>query len=185
MATNIYIIWQGVLEGSPAAWQELVGLYSGLVNTIAIRVGLDVADAEDCAQQTWLTLYRKRSSIRDPKALPAWLIRTTHRRAVRMFERLRRGASAGRSFEQAKKTVTLPVDVIEQLETQAIIEIGMRQLDPRCRKLLRALYLSPEERSYREIAGILKIRPNSLGPLRSRCMIKLRKIIENLGFESD
>ena len=102
MATDIYRIWQGVLQGNPAAWQELVGLYSGLVNTIAIRVGLDVADAEDCAQHTWLTLYRKRDSIRDPKALPAWLIRTTHLKAARMAERLHRGTAAGKSFEQAK-----------------------------------------------------------------------------------
>jgi DNA-directed RNA polymerase specialized sigma24 family protein len=77
------------------------------------------------------------------------------------------------------------VDIVEQLETEAIIDIAMRQLDLRCRKLLHALYLSPGERSYREIARLLKVKPNSLGPLRSRCLQKLRKILENLGYDMD
>lgn len=185
MGMNVRKIWKAVLEGEPEAWQQLVNLYAGLVNTVALRAGLEAADAEDCGQHTWLTLFRKRQSIRDPKSLPAWLIRTTHREAVRMVKRTYKGVRIAESFEQDKTAVALPVDVIEQLETEAIIDIGMRQLDLRCRKLLQALYFSPSEKSYREISRLLKVKPNSLGPLRSRCLQKLRKILENLGYDQD
>jgi len=81
---TIIDIWQGVLQGDPPSWRTIVERYEALVFTVARRAGLTRADAEDCAQHTWLSLYRTRHTIKDPVALPAWLIRTTHRRALRM-----------------------------------------------------------------------------------------------------
>ena len=71
---NIEHIWKSVLAGDVHAWGELVRVYAALVNTVARRVGLSGLDAEDCAQHTWMSLYRNRRVIKDPQALPAWLI---------------------------------------------------------------------------------------------------------------
>ena len=181
---NLSHIWEKVRRGDAHAWQELVRLYAGLVNTVARRVGLSAADAEDCAQHTWIALYRRRRTIKDPTALPAWLIRTTHREAVAMARRLIGRPEADTSAAQVDPGA-LPDEVVTQLEHQAIVTSAVRQLDARCRKLITALFLSPEKKSYREVARLIGVKPNSLGPLRDRCRSKLRRIIEKMGYTWD
>jgi RNA polymerase sigma factor (sigma-70 family) len=158
--------------------------FAGLVDSVARRVGLSVPDAEDCAQQTWLTLYRKRDSIKDPKSLPAWLIRTTHRRAVYMAQRL----SHQTEFAECDFGVdnrSLPDELVQQLEHHAILENGMEQLDDRCRELLTALFLDGDEVSYRRLASVMGLKPNSVGSMRTRCLKKLEVILRNMGYSGD
>ena len=184
MTDNLNRLWQKVQKGDPWAWREVVGMYSGLVNTVARRAGLASLDAEDCAQHIWMTLYKKRRTIRDPVALPAWLIKTTHREAVRVARRKRPDAD----FEAAAQlldTGELPDEVIIQLEHQVIFDIALKQLDPRCRRLLEALFYSPDKPSYKAIAKSLNILPNSIGPLRNRCLQKLKEILQKMGYDLD
>jgi len=181
---DIQQIWRRVLEGDVHAWGELVRLYAALVNTVARRVGLTTLDAEDCAQHTWMSLYRNRRVIKDPTALPAWLIRTTHRQAVYIYKKRIRTteAEADRAISPA---LILPDDEVHQLEQQAIIEIALQRLDTRCKILLEQLFFAPDEKSYQQIAKDLGVAPNTMGPLRSRCLKRLRRILDDMGFEWD
>ena len=159
-------------------------MYSGLINTIARKAGLSPLDAEDCAQQTWLTLYKKRKYIKDPVALPAWLIKTTYRQAVYQARHLKPDQDIEAASEQAD-TAELPDETVTQLEYQAVLEYALKQLDPRCRRLLTELYLAPQTPSYKDIAKSINILPNSIGPLRSRCLLKLKEILKKMGYETD
>lgn len=181
---NLRKIWSRVCKSDAAAWRQLVERYAVLVNTVARRVGLSVPDAEDCAQHTWLTLYRRRKAIKDPQSLPAWLIRTTHRQAVHMAERLNYNSEAD-AAELSVDPAILPDEVVQQLEHQAILNRAMELLDPRCRQLIAALYLDGEDISYRKLAARLGLAPNSVGSLRGRCLKKLQKIIEKMGYGAD
>lgn len=183
MTRGIHEIWAGVLEGDSGSWRELVDLYARLVFTVACRAGLSIADAEDCVQQVWINLYRRRRSVRDPVALPAWLIRATHRRAISMKLRTQKQAEVDETQEFAP--IRLPDEVVSSLEVSALIEIAMSQLDERCRRILQELYFSPEEKPYQQIAQELRIKANSLGPLRSRCLHRLKKNLEKLGWRTD
>ena len=181
MVQNINEIWERVVGNDRDAWNRLVRQFAPLVSTVARNVGLSPLDIEDCVQQTWLALYRNRRRIEDPARLPVWLIRTTHRRAVRMFQQAsRRGQIDLES--QPEPTATLPDHDILRLERQAILEVALQQLDSRCARLLRHLFLDSEKTSYRDIAKQLGLSVNALGPLRLRCLNKLRKILDNMGF---
>ena len=79
----------------------------------------------------------------------------------------------------------LPDDEISSLEFQVTLSKALDQLDPRCRKLITEMYLSKPDRKYREIASLIGIKPNSFGPLRKRCLIKLREILEKMGYALD
>jgi RNA polymerase sigma factor (sigma-70 family) len=79
----------------------------------------------------------------------------------------------------------LPDEIVQRLEQEYIIAAAIRQLDPRCRRLLQQLYFEPDRKSYREIAKTLKIKPDSLGPLRSRCLEKLKKELKKMGYLKD
>jgi len=183
MTDNIHKIWQLVLEGDHRAWKKLVSLYGSLVFSVATRAGLSVPDAEDCSQHTWLALYRRRKSIRDAQSLPAWLIRTAHRRAIYVA----RHAVKSTDLDQTRETSAeaLPDEDVERLESRAILANAMSRLEPRCRQLLTALYFPDKKKSYRKLAEILGIKPNSLGPLRVRCLRKLKKIMVKMGFRRD
>ncbi|HOD65086.1 MAG TPA: sigma-70 family RNA polymerase sigma factor [candidate division Zixibacteria bacterium] len=184
MTESINILWRRVVDGDRAAWADLVRQFAPLVMTVAVRSGLSAPDAEDCGQQVWLALYRTRKNVRDPARLPAWLIQTTRRRAVRM----RQQQSARRQVEAdapEAASLCLPDDQVVQLEQAAILEGALARLEPRCRDLLRKLFFSPGGTTYAEIARHFGLSPNALGPLRSRCLARLRKILAELGYPVD
>ncbi len=184
MNTDIRIIWNGVLAGNPKAWRQLVSIYAPLVYSVARRTGLTRHDAEDCAQQTWMNLYRRRRSIKDPTALPAWLIRATHRKAITLISEAMTRARVDVHGDLPQRS-SLPDKIVEELEELAILDAAMRLLDERCRRVLSHLYLTAERASYQQLARDLRIKPNSLGPLRSRCIGRLRKILKDLGWQAD
>lgn len=79
----------------------------------------------------------------------------------------------------------LPDEEVVALERQATLEIALDHLDDRCAAVLRALFLEPENKSYKQIAKELGVAPNTLGPLRSRCLERLKRVLEKLGYETD
>src|SRR5262245_23088444 len=68
------------LSGDQEAWSELVDRYSRLIYSIPLRQGLSREDAADVYQAVCLDLVAELPTLRDPQALPAWLIRTTARK---------------------------------------------------------------------------------------------------------
>lgn len=184
MSRPLVDIWSAVLQDSHTAWAELVERYAPLVFTVARRAGLNAVDAEDCGQHTWISLYRHRHRLRDPQAIPAWLIRTARRRAVQMARRIR--VTQYSSLDpDAVVSESLPDDTLLAVERQAMIELAVAELGPRCRHLLKLLFFSSDTTSYKEIAAALDVAPNSLGPIRSRCLARLRKKLEELGYPVD
>jgi RNA polymerase sigma factor (sigma-70 family) len=178
---RIVDIWERVLDGDPSAWEQLVLRYASLVYSVARHSGLTDGDAEDCAQQTWMALYNGRRSVREPAKLPAWLTSTAKRKAARLLRRKSRAEAAHESMGRAA-AVAHPDEAIIRLQRKAQLELALEQLDERCGRLLRAVFLSPEGLSYEDIAHRLGMAPNSLGPTRSRCLKKLRKILIEMGY---
>jgi len=181
MAANEYLneIWSRILDGQPAAWRRLVESLAPLVYTAARRVGLDRRDAEDCAQQTWLDLYRSRQSVDHPKRLPVWLIRVVTRKAFRLQKKRAREAVVHGDLEPPAGPAP-PDDLLEHLENLARLTLALDQLDGRCRQLLHEVFFSESDKSYADIARELGMPANSLGPTRSRCLARLRKILESM-----
>jgi RNA polymerase sigma factor (sigma-70 family) len=178
---QIDAVWREVKKGDSWAWTRLVEKYAGLVYGVARNTGLDVADAEDCAQFTWLALYKQRHRIRDAAAIPAWLSRTARRRAVRMAQTLHRETPLDSAPEPKAPDTEVDQDTIRS-DVRAALPQAMEQMDPRCRKLLLALFLSDQESTYRELASELGVDPNTIGPMRSRCLKRLEKILKKMGY---
>lgn len=179
MKESLTRVWQRILDGDPYAWEELVSHYARLVYATARRNGLDGTDAEDCSQHTWMSLYSSRKSIRDPNRLPIWLMSTAARTARRM---IRKNTSRGRAEKHRHRSApeTSAEENLMQLQQWAALESALNALDLRCRRLLRAMFFAPADLSYRDIAQKVGIPFNSLGPVRMRCLKKLRKILDDL-----
>ncbi len=174
-------IWADILAGKAKAWTELVNRYQSLVYSVAIRSGLSSAEAGDCFQHTWIALYQKRESLKDPNQLSSWLSTTARREAFRLKKRSRTSESLDQVSEPIDDS-ELPDETLERLQLQRQFEEALSEIDGRCRELLFALFFSPQEETYKEIADRLGIAMNSLGPTRRRCLEKLKKTLIELGF---
>ena len=54
---------------------------------------------------------------------------------------------------------------------------GLTLLDPRCRELLLRLYFSEDQPAYELVAAELGLRVGSIGPIRGRCLERLRSLL--------
>lgn len=181
MANSDEIIWEKILAGDVKAWEEMVRRYQALVYAVATRSGLSLSDAADCFQNTWVTLYTNRRSIENPKKISSWLVTTAKREALRLNRQKSKETDISDAGDNPDHR-PLPDQELIELERQAQLEIALGEIDPRCRGILKEFFFSPESRSYEEIAKSLGISANSLGPIRHRCLRKLRKILEEKGY---
>ncbi len=174
-------LWQDVQDGVDGAWNVLIERFQALVYSVVIRAGLSSADAADCFQQTWVLLYKNRKRIKDPARLSAWLVTTAKREALRTIRKSRR-FMADEPSRETPADDPLPSEALERLELQAELERALKQIDSRCRALLQAIFFSPESQSYADIAADLGLAVNSLGPIRQRCLKRLRQRLEENGY---
>ena len=71
----------------------------------------------------------------------------------------------------------LPEDEVIAAQSRVSVEEGLRQLDARCARLLSILFFSPEPPSYDAISETLGLARGSIGPIRIRCLERLRRVI--------
>jgi RNA polymerase sigma factor (sigma-70 family) len=162
--------------GDDAAWARLVQRYENLVFSTALRSGLNRPDAADVFQQVWFEVHLSLLRIRDPRSLTKWLIVTTRRIAYRHAIRSRRWVRD--VLEDIVDPSPHVQAAMEGLEARQQLEAGLSRLDARCARLLRAFYFSGRDLAYEEVATQLGLKRNSVGPTRSRCLDRLRRIME-------
>jgi hypothetical protein len=114
--------------------------------------------------------------IRDPAALPGWLVTTTQREC----ERISRSAQVTHAPGHALDAANIPDDqasTAEQVlvaEPHAALRQALAHLPPCCQRLLVLLIEGPPV-PYAEISAALGIPVGSIGPTRLRCLDKLRR----------
>lgn len=177
--SDITTLWESVLCGSQQAWESLVESLAPVVFTVPRRMGLDRADSEEVSQQTWMALYVGREKIKDPVTLPAWLIRVASRKAQRLIHKQKRQTEIQKSNDSGGSA--LPDEELLTLEREGVLRLAVPELDERCRKLVMALFFADPPKPYAQIAKDLGLRPNSLGPIRARCLKRLKLILEEYG----
>ena len=177
-------------RGDATAWNMLVQRYAGLVHSIPIRHGLSPMDVDDVGQETFLALARHVGAIENPEALASWLAITARRLSWRAVQKRRREENLVRTEtddeDPGRQHSALRIPGMEILlrgwHRQEALQQGLARLDNRCRELLRLLFLDTDEPSYEQVCARLNMSIGSIGPTRSRCLRKLRTILEGLGF---
>jgi RNA polymerase sigma factor (sigma-70 family) len=149
--------------------------YAPLIWSICRRHRLDRADAEHVGQSVWLQLVAQLDKIRDPAALPGWLATTTRRECIRVLRAARGPRAAGYPLDAE----TIPDDQAQtagQLlaaERDAALHEAFLHLPPCCQRLI-ALLIQDPPMPYAEISTRLDIPVGSIGPIRGRCLDRLR-----------
>jgi RNA polymerase sigma factor (sigma-70 family) len=161
-------------NGDAAAWDRLFNRFAKHVHNAARATGLSHHDAEDAAQATWMRLVRHLPRLREPASLPGWLTTTARREALR----LRRHAPPEHPMgDEVARDVPVAPDHDRQLMATArreAITLAMRGLPERHRALVHALLAEPAP-TYAEVSATLGIPIGSIGPIRGKCLTRLRR----------
>ncbi|MDT9684169.1 sigma-70 family RNA polymerase sigma factor [Streptomyces sp. TRM76323] len=137
-------------------------------------------DPRDLQQAVWLRLLEHLDGPGVPARPADWL-----RRAVREeARRARRTAVRELPYDDDPAPDTrsgpgpgpAPEWAAVQAERRRALRAAVRRTPVRCQRLLTAM-LSPDDLTYQEIAGKLGISQGSLGPMRSRCLGCLRRML--------
>ncbi|MFE2327408.1 RNA polymerase sigma factor [Streptomyces sp. NPDC059385] len=150
---------------------ELGPLLSAEAAAEAPGAGVDAADLE---QAVWVRLLEQGGRTPEPVEPARWLRRAVRAEARRARRRARREIPYDRP--QGSPAASGPEDALLHGEENRVLRSAVARLPGRCPELMSAL-LSPRDLTYREIAGELGISQGSLGPVRSRCLGCLRRML--------
>src|SRR5580700_4414319 len=164
-------------NGDKQAWDALVERYAPLIWSICRRYQLSGADADNVDQSVWLQLIGKLDTFGDPAALPGWLATT----AQRECGKIRRAANGPRAAGHGSDAENLPDEQTGTAEHELLVaerHAALRQaftgLPAQCQRLIALLTEDPPV-PYAQISAKLGIPVGSIGPMRGRCLQKLRR----------
>jgi RNA polymerase sigma factor (sigma-70 family) len=159
--------------------------YPYLVRLCATLSG-DPNSAEDLAQETLLTAWRRRAQLQDPQALTPWLVaiaRNICRHSLRTRRRATPYEPAGDALTGARQRLDVvdvpdPFDLavaLERDELATLLDRALALLPPDTRDALIQHYIA--ERPHAEIAARLGISSGTFAVRLHRGKLALRRIL--------
>jgi RNA polymerase sigma factor (sigma-70 family) len=171
------------LEGSEEAWSALVEQYKSLIFSIPIKYGFSPDDASDVFQAVCLELLSDLPKLREPKALPKWIMQVTAHKCFHRKRQIQRMETC--VDEETFDQVTPPraEEILREAADEQTLRQAMLGLPARCRDLIRMLFFEEPARPYQEVAASLGIATGSIGFIRQRCLSRLRVQLQDVGFQ--
>jgi RNA polymerase sigma factor (sigma-70 family) len=160
------------LAGDPAAWTSLVEALKRVVWKAVMSFDLEPEERDDAFSMTFLRLYERLGTVREPHKLPGW-ITTVSRNEVYAILRARRRFQAAITSMTGATPLSTTDEVDEEAGLRAALREAVAELPELSQKLLRLLMADPPL-PYSEIAATLGIPVGSIGPTRQRCLDRLR-----------
>jgi RNA polymerase sigma factor (sigma-70 family) len=168
------------LQGEEQAWSALIVRYSRLIYSIPIRFGFSQTIADEIFQETCLALLEGLHNLQNHDRLSSWIMTVSRRSCIRRM-RQKSEVEMDEDWETAVPANEPPLESsLILLEQENLIYRALENLEPRCQKLLTALFLTEPAPSYEEIAQQFDIPIGSIGPYRARCLKKLRLALVQL-----
>ncbi|MCA9072087.1 MAG: RNA polymerase sigma factor [Planctomycetaceae bacterium] len=180
------------LADEPGSWKDFVDRFSGLfVHVIrhtahSRSVSLTPEDEDDLLAEIFLKILEGNAEVlrkfREKSSLAWYLTVISRRIAVQEITRRRKAEALGHVSAHRSHVPQMQVPVAsvpspappvqEKVDNEEEVRHMMEDLPPTDAAVVRLHYL--EGRSYREIAAILGIPENSIGPTLSRAKERLR-----------
>lgn len=163
----------GAAQGMDTAWREIVDRYSPLVSAVCHRHRISGADADDVTGAVWLQLVANLARIREPEALPGWIVTTTKHECLTLLRHRKRNVLT----DSVRLDATVETDFDAGLiatEREDAARAAFARLPERDQHLLSMLF-GDQPLSYKEISAVLGIPIGAIGPTRARCLKRARR----------
>jgi RNA polymerase sigma factor (sigma-70 family) len=171
------------LAGKEDAWSALIEKYKALIYSIPVKYGLPPHEAADVFQATCMELLTRLPELREPRALPKWLMQVAHHQCFRWKQQQQRLVSRdGDENLPEPKTEAIADDLVRQTEEEQALREALATLSAQCRRLVELLFLEIPPRPYAEAAAELGLATGSIGFTRQKCIERLRRSLDERGF---
>lgn len=171
------------LSGNEVAWSSLIEKYKALIYSIPVKYRLPPHDAADVFQATCMELLTRLPELREPRALPKWLMQVAHHQCYRWKRQQQRlvSSDADKNLPEPM-TAAIADSLVQQTQEEQMLREAMAALSPQCRRLVELLFLETPPRPYAEAAAELGLALGSIGFTRQKCMERLRRSLNERGF---
>ena len=158
--------------GDESAWAELVNRFSRYVYAIAAQgFSLRADDAEDVFQEVFARTYQHLDRLRDDEAIRPWIAQLTRRLSI---DKIRAGSREQLSDEEIEPSGF--DETFDRLDEALSVREALAQLSESCQEILDRFFARDE--SYQTIGETLEIPSGTIASRISRCLAKLREILE-------
>jgi RNA polymerase sigma factor (sigma-70 family) len=171
------------LSGNEIAWSLLIDKYKALIYSIPVKYGLSQQEAADVFQATCMELLVRLPQLREPRALPKWLMQVAHHECYRLKRLNQRVVSRDAEPDLPEpETPAIAESLVQQTQEEQMLREAITALTPQCRRLVELLFFETPSRPYTEVAVELGLAVGSIGFTRQKCIQRLRRQLEELGF---
>jgi RNA polymerase sigma factor (sigma-70 family) len=177
-------IVRGCLSGEEAAWDAFLDKYKNLIYSIPVKYGFSPDDASDIFQAVCMDVLAGLAKLREPDALPKWLIQMTSHRCFHWKQEQQRYVSTDseQTAEVADEHSPMGDEWLAEAEQEQVLREAVASLPGRCHQLVQLLFFDSTARPYAEVAHTLGLATGSIGFIRQRCLEKLRRKLDEMGF---
>ncbi len=171
------------LSGSEEAWSLLIEKYKALIYSIPVKYGLPPHEAADVFQVTCMELLTRLPELREPRALPKWLMQVAHHQCYRWKRQQSRVVSRDADLQLPEpETPAIAESLVQQTQEEQMLREAVAALTPQCRRLVELLFFETPPRPYGQVAAELGLAVGSIGFTRQKCMDRLRRQLDAMGF---
>ena len=166
-------------DGDHGAWEQLVAQHATLIWALTRRFRLADSDARDVAQATWLRLLENIGRIERPDRIGSWLATTARRECLRKIAAGKRAVLVDDdgAFDTVAACLPGADELVLAVERAQELRSALARLPWRWRRMIELLMADPPT-PYAAIAVELGLPIGSIGPTRSRCLNRLRHLLE-------
>lgn len=167
-------------RGDADAFEQLVVAYRDQVFRLALRMCGSEADADEVAQEAFLSAWKALPNFRGESQFSTWLYQLTTHAAIDLMRREKRQIAAADITEvSAADPAPSPQQQAEQSEQREIVRDAILQLAPEQREVVVLRFM--EELSYEEIGAVLKLPPGTVKSRLNRAKAQLKEILSKSG----
>jgi RNA polymerase sigma factor (sigma-70 family) len=171
------------LAGKEEAWSLLIDKYKALIYSIPVKYGLPQHEAAEVFQATCTELLARLPELRKPRALPKWLMQVAHHQCYRWKRQQQRLVSRDADPDlPVPETPAIAESLVQQTQEEQAVREAMAALSPQCRRVVELLFFEIPPRPYNQVAVELGLAVGSIGFTRQKCIDRLRRHLEQMGF---
>ena len=167
-------------RGDADAFEQLVVAYRDQVFRLALRMCGSETDADEVAQEAFLSAWKALPNFRGESQFSTWLYQLTTHAAIDLMRREKRQIAADDITEvSAADPAPSPQQQAEQSEQREIVRDAILQLAPEQREVVVLRFM--EELSYEEIGAVLKLPSGTVKSRLNRAKAQLKEILSKSG----
>lgn len=176
-------IWRAFNKGNETAFNYIYRSYAPALFQYGGQFSKDEHILQDCIQNIFIDLRRKRGSLSEVNSIKAYLFKILQREVIRSVNRERGTAYTTRGLDEQFFAVEISHEtkLIQDeydAERKRMIEKAMNQLTVRQRQAVLLLY--EEGMSYKEIAEVMELNEvKSARKIVYRALASLKVLISN------